>query len=71
MKCRVKSDTKNALAQSGAIGAIASLALVPVNPSVVTLTAAASAWHNPLTRNKNYTILKDYVSQRVHVICKE
>mgnify|MGYP006185127539 CR=1 FL=1 len=71
MKCRVKSDTKSALAQGGAIGAIASLASVPVTLSVVTLTAAASAGHNLLTRNPDYEILKDYVNQRLRVIYKK
>ncbi len=71
MKCRVKSDTKSALAQGGAIGAIASLASVPVTLSVVTLTAAASAGHSLLTRNPDYEILKDYVNQQLRVIYKK
>lgn len=71
MKFRVKSDTKSALAQGGAIGANASLASAPVTLSVIALTATASAGHNLLTRNPDYKILKDYVNQRVRVIYKK
>lgn len=67
----VKSDLKSAFAQGGTIGAIASLASVPFTLSVVTLTAAASAGHNLLTRNPGYEILKDYVNQRIRVIYKK
>lgn len=71
MKCRVKSDTKSALAQGGAIGALASLASIPVTLTVVTLTAAASAGHNILTRDPDYEILKDYVNKKLKVIYKK
>ncbi|HBP6267133.1 TPA: hypothetical protein NIE10_004042 [Pseudomonas aeruginosa] len=71
MKCRVKSDTKSALAQGGALGALASLASAPVTLTVLGVTAAASAGHNLLTRNPDYEILKDYVNQRLKVIYKK
>ncbi|MER1218694.1 hypothetical protein AAA602_27495 [Pseudomonas aeruginosa] len=71
MKCRVKCDTKSALAQGGALGALASLASAPVTLTVLGVTAAASAGHNLFTRNPDYEILKDYVNQRLKVIYKK
>ncbi|MFU6378997.1 hypothetical protein ACM792_27785 [Metapseudomonas otitidis] len=71
MKCRVKSDTKSALAQGGAIGALASLAAAPITLTVLSLTAAANAGHTLMTRNPDYEIRKDYVHQKLTVICKK
>lgn len=71
MKCRVKSDTKSALAQGGAIGALASMAATPITLTVLSLTAAASAGHNLMTRNADYEIRKDYVHQKLTVIYKK
>lgn len=71
MKCRVKSDTKSALAQGGVLGALASVASAPVTLTVLGVTAAASAGHNLITRNPDYEILKDYVNQRLKVIYKK
>ncbi|WP_049269377.1 hypothetical protein [Pseudomonas aeruginosa] len=71
MKCRVKSDTKSALAQGGAIGALASLAAAPVTLTVLSLTAAASAGHTLMTLNPDYEIRKDYVHQKLTVIYKK
>ncbi len=71
MKCRVKSDTKSALAQGGTIGALASLASLPVSLTVLSITAAASAGHSLLTRNPDYEVLKDYVNKKLKVVYKK
>lgn len=71
MTCRVKSDTKSAVAQGGALGALASLASAPVTMTVVGIAAVASAGHSLLTRNPDYEILKDYVNQRLRVLYKK
>ncbi|MCU9106797.1 hypothetical protein OE430_03660 [Pseudomonas aeruginosa] len=71
MTCRVKSDTKSAAAQGGALGVLAGLAATPVTVTVLGLAAAASAGHKLLTRNPDYEVLKDYVYQRLKVIYKK
>jgi hypothetical protein len=71
MTCRVKSDAKSSLAQGGMIGALASLASLPVTMTIVGATAVASAGHSLLTRNPDYEILKDYVNKRLRVIYKK
>lgn len=71
MKCRVKSDTKSALAHGGALGAVLAVMSAPVTIAVGVIGTAASVGHNLSTYDPDYEILKDYINQKLIVRYKK
>jgi hypothetical protein len=71
MKCRVKSDTKSALAQGGALGAVLAVMSAPVTIAVGVIGTAASVGHSLSTYDPDYEILKDYINKKLIVRYKK
>lgn len=71
MKCRVKSDTKSALAQGGAVGAVLGLLSAPVTIVAGVIGTAASVGHALSTYDPDYEILKDYINKKLTVLYKK
>lgn len=66
MKCRVKSDTKSALAQGGAFGAVLGILI-----AAGVIGTAACVGHALSTYNPDYEILKDYINKKLIVRYKK
>lgn len=70
LKCRVKTDTKGALAQGGILGTIIGVASLPASVAIATAATIASAGHTLATYNPDYEIIKNYVNNKLKVIYK-
>ncbi|KPY98946.1 hypothetical protein [Pseudomonas syringae] len=71
MKCRVKSDTKSALAQGGAFGAVLGILSAPVTIAAGVIGTAACVGHALSTYDPDYEILKDYINKKLIVRYKK